>query len=88
MSQNELNGVIKNVSSTYSFNGESMNIVINKNGEKHIQNLAFIKAIFIQEYIEHMDINLEEKEAIKKEVLEFLQRTWRDPFTELQSHKL
>lgn len=73
--QNELSGVIKNVSSTYSFNGEIMNIIINKNGEKHIQNLAFIKAILIQEYIEHIDTNLEEKEAIKKEVLEFLQKT-------------
>ena len=58
-----------------------MNIVINKNGDKHIQNLAFMKAILIQEYIEHIDTNLEEKEAIKKEVLEFLQKTWRHPFT-------
>ena len=71
----ELSGVIKNVNPTYSFNGESMNIVINKNGEKYIQNLAFIKAILIQEYIEHMDISLEEKEIIKKEILEFLQKT-------------
>lgn len=52
-----------------------MDIVINKNGDKYIQNLAFIKAILIQEYIEHIDVNLEEKEAIKKEVLEYLQRT-------------
>lgn len=88
MSQNELSGVIKNVSSTYSCNGEIMDIVINKNGDKHIQNLAFIKAILIQEYIEHIDVNLEEKEAIKKEVLEYLQKTWTCPWTELQSHKL
>ena len=70
-----LDGVIKNVSLAYSFNGENMDIVINKNGDKYIQNLAFIKAILIQEYIEHIDVNLEEKEAIKKEVLEYLQRT-------------
>lgn len=52
-----------------------MNIVINRNGDKYIENLAFIKAIFIQEYIEDIDVNLEEKEAIKKEVLEYLQKT-------------
>ena len=52
-----------------------MNIVINKNGEKHIQNLAFIKAILIQEYIECLALNLEEKKLLKKEVLNFLQRT-------------
>ncbi len=75
MFQNELNGVIKNISLTYSFNGEIMNIVINKNGEAYIQNLAFFKAILIQEYIEHIDTSLEEKEEIKKEVLNFLQKT-------------
>lgn len=65
-----------------------MNIVINKNGDKHIQNLAFIKAILIQEYIECLDINLEEKELLKKEVLNFLQKTWRYPIAELQLQKL
>ena len=35
----------------------------------------FIKAIFIQEYIEDMDINLEQKEIIKQKVLDVLQKT-------------
>lgn len=63
-----------------------MNIIINTNGEKYIQNLAFIKAILIQEYIEYMDISIEEKEKIKKEVLDYLQRTWIYPEAELESH--
>lgn len=60
---------------TYSFIGEIMNIVINKNGENYIQNLAFIKAIFIHQYIENMNISMEQKEKVKKDVLDFLQKT-------------
>lgn len=51
-----------------------MEVIINRNGENYIQNLAFIKAILIQEYIEYMNINLEEKEIVKKEVMDFLQK--------------
>lgn len=52
--------------------GEIMNIKINKNGDGYIQNIAFVKAVFINEYIEHMNISLNEKEQIKKEVLNLL----------------
>ncbi len=52
-----------------------MNIIINHNGENYIQNLAFIKAILIKEYIENMNISLESKEQVKQEVLTFLQKT-------------
>lgn len=51
-----------------------MEIIINHSGENYIQNLAFIKAILIHEYIDHLNINLEEKEIIKKEVMDFLQK--------------
>lgn len=64
-----------------------MEIIINHSGENYIQNLAFIKAILIHEYIDHLNINLEEKEIIKKEVMDFLQKAWRYLIQELQSHK-
>lgn len=65
-----------------------MDISINKNGEEYIHNLAFIKAICIQEYIEGMNVTQKEKEEIKKDVLNLLQKTWMYPKQELEWHKL
>ena len=46
-----------------------MNILIDKNGNEYINNLAYLKALCINEYINNMNATLKEKEKIKKEVL-------------------
>lgn len=38
----------------------------------HISNLAFIRALLIKCTIERLDVTYEEKEKIKKEILEYL----------------
>ena len=53
----------------------------------HINNLAFIKALFIRDTIEKLDLDINEKENLKKEILEYLKKTWNWIFTELESHK-
>ena len=50
-----------------------MQIKINiKNNENYIHNLAFIKALLINDAIENLDISYEEKVRIKNEILEYL----------------
>ena len=44
-------------------------------GDNYISNLAFIKALMIKKSIEELDISYEEKEQIKKEILETLKKT-------------
>lgn len=41
----------------------------------HINNLAFIKALFIRDTIEKLDLDINEKENLKKEILEYLKKT-------------
>lgn len=43
----------------------------------HIDNLAFIKALLIKTTIERLDISYKEKENIRKEVMEYLKKTWK-----------
>lgn len=51
-----------------------MQIKINtKNNENYIHNLAFIKALLINDAIESLDISYEQKVKIKNEILEYLQ---------------
>lgn len=41
----------------------------------HINNLAFIRALFIRDTIESLDVSIEEKNAIRKDILEYLKKT-------------
>lgn len=41
----------------------------------HISNLAFIRALFIRDTIEKLNISFEEKEELKEEILEYLKKT-------------
>lgn len=41
----------------------------------HLYNLAFIKAVFIRDTIDKLNIGINEKENLKKEILEHLKRT-------------
>jgi len=41
----------------------------------HINNLAFIRALFIRDTIEKLDISFSEKEELKKQILEYLKNT-------------
>ena len=41
----------------------------------HINNLAFIRALFIRDTIENLNVSVEEKNAIKKDILEYLKKT-------------
>lgn len=43
-------------------------------GDDTIQNLAFIRALLIKKYIENLNINYDQKQHIKKEVLKELER--------------
>lgn len=53
-----------------------MNLTINKQGtEAYIDNLAFIKAIFIREYVKSFPITKEEKEKILKLILQLLKES-------------
>ena len=50
-----------------------MNVKIDKqNSDAYIFNIAFIKAIFIKEYIMQMPITKDEKEKILKATVQFL----------------
>lgn len=40
----------------------------------HISNLAFIRALFIRDTIEKLNISLEEKKILKEEILEYLKK--------------
>lgn len=52
-----------------------MDININLSyGEESIHNLAFIKALFIKHNIEVLNINYNQKEALKKQILKELER--------------
>ena len=53
----------------------------------HISNLAYIKALMIKKTIEDLNISSEEKEKLRKEVLEHLRKTWNKRKEELESHK-
>ncbi len=54
-----------------------MEIKINfsENSDTAINNLAFVRALMINKRIENLSISYEEKEKIKKEVLEYLKIT-------------
>jgi len=55
---------------------EKMQIQFNfPENNNYISNLAFIKALMIKKSIEDLDISYEEKEKIKKEILETLKKT-------------
>ena len=43
--------------------------------DNHISNLAYIKALMIKKTIEDLNISSEEKEKLRKEVLEHLSKT-------------
>lgn len=50
-----------------------MNIKINyPEGNEHIKNLAFIKALLIKCSIENLDMNTKEKEELKDKILDYL----------------
>ena len=50
-----------------------MNIKINyPEGNEHIKNLAFIKALLIKYKIESLEINTNEKELLKDKILTYL----------------
>ena len=52
-----------------------MDININLSyGKESIHNLAFIKALFIKHNIEVLNINYNQKEALKKQILKELER--------------
>ncbi len=51
-----------------------MQININTgNNKEYIHNVAFVKALFIKESIEKLEISYEEKIQVKNEILEYLQ---------------
>lgn len=41
----------------------------------YISNLAFVRALLIRDTIESLDITYEEKEKLRKEILEYLKKT-------------
>lgn len=40
----------------------------------HINNLAFVKALMIKNTIENLNISYEEKQTLRKEILEYLKK--------------
>ena len=51
-----------------------MDININLSyGEESIHNLAFIKALFIKHNIENLNINYDQKETLRKQILKELE---------------
>ena len=65
-----------------------MEVKINfSENNNHISNLAYIKALMIKKVIEDLNISSEEKEKLRKEVLEHLRKTWNKRKEELESHK-
>ena len=54
-----------------------MEIKINlQENSSHISNLAFMKALMIKQAIEELNVSYEEKGRLRKEVLEYLKKTW------------
>lgn len=52
-----------------------MDININLSyGDESLNNIAFIKALLMKQSIENLNINYEQKQYIKKEVLKKLER--------------
>ena len=52
-----------------------MDININLSyGEESIHNLAFMKALFIKHNIEVLNINYNQKEALRKQILKEIER--------------
>ncbi len=43
--------------------------------DNYISNLAFIRALMIKKSIENLDISYEEKEQLRRDILEILKRT-------------
>lgn len=43
-------------------------------GDKSINNLAFIKALFIKHNIERLNISYDQKETLRKQILKELER--------------
>lgn len=41
----------------------------------HISNLAFARALLIRDTIQNLNVSYEEKETLRKEVLEYLKRS-------------
>lgn len=41
----------------------------------HINNLAFVKALMIKNIIENLNITYEDKEKLRKEILEYLRKS-------------
>lgn len=53
-----------------------MEIKINiPENNSHINNFAYVKAFLINKTIEALDISYNEKEKVKKEILEYLKKT-------------
>ena len=65
-----------------------MEVKINfSENNNHISNLAYIRALMIKKTIEDLNFSSEEKEKLRKEVLEHLRKTWNKRKEELESHK-
>lgn len=41
----------------------------------HINNLAFVKALMIKNIIENLNLTYDEKEKLRKEILEYLKKS-------------
>lgn len=53
-----------------------MQIKINfSKDDVHINNLAFVKALMIKNIIENLSLTYDEKEKLRKEILEYLRKT-------------
>jgi len=44
----------------------------------HINNLAFVKALMIKNVIENLNLTYDEKEKLRKEILEYLKKSWKE----------
>lgn len=53
-----------------------MQIKINfSKDDVHIKNLAFVKALMIKNIIENLNLTYDEKEKLRKEILEYLKKS-------------
>ena len=43
--------------------------------DNYISNLAFVRALMIKKSIENLDISYEEKEQLRRDILEILKKT-------------
>lgn len=55
--------------------------------DNYISNLAFVRALMIKKSIENLDISYEEKEQLRRDILEILKKTWKQHLQELQSQQ-